>query len=137
MDRSLEKLSILMVLVSLLMFPKISSTLSEQPFIASRVSEISEILTIPNPEYTEPQTSSFAIKLEVEILNRDDKNQTTVELCDHYPKVFINASFVNKTLELQQQGLCLDVITFTPYSPGITVEKDTVTFYINQAIKLL
>ncbi len=129
----MEKFLIVTIIIQLFLFTNVVSVYAEQPVIASRIAVISEISIIiySNANY-DPNSSLFSINTMVEILNRDDKNQTVTELADCYPKVQIIASFANQSLGIVPIRICLDMGTYYSYPPGITKEYETIMFYINQ-----
>ena len=133
MDNKFSKFLVVTLITSILIFPSVLSVSGDEPIIASRISEITEISVITDPNYNKPNTTLFSNNVTVEILNRDDENQTVTEVADCYPKVCINASFVNQSLELGPIALCDDLGTDFTYSPNITTEYEIVRFYINQS----
>ncbi|NPD89636.1 MAG: hypothetical protein HGN29_13035 [Asgard group archaeon] len=130
MFKLLEKFLILIVIIQLLILSNVLAVTGNQPVIASRISEISEIAII-DLNYQSSSTL-FGIKTKVEILNRAEENQTVSVGVDCYPKVLISAVFVDQLLELEQWIWCLDMSKIYSYPPGITVEYEVVQFYINQ-----
>lgn len=104
----------------------------DQPVIASRISEIIYITVISDPDYYKPNNTFFGIAVEVEILNRGKENQSVIELADFFPKAFINASFVNQSLEIDQIAHAHETVMHYSYQSGITVESELIRFYINQ-----
>ncbi|MHA1220046.1 MAG: hypothetical protein ACTSO5_15405 [Candidatus Heimdallarchaeaceae archaeon] len=120
--------------ILLIHFIVISSTVlvsGYQPVITSRISEVSEIAVIADP-YNDPNATLFGITVTVEILNRAEENQTVIELSDFFPKVFINATLTNQSLEFEFLAYAHATIMIYYYQPGITVEHSYVRFYINQ-----
>ena len=130
MFNPLEKFLIVTVMIQLLILSNVLVVIGDQPVIASRISEISEIAII-DLSYQSSSTL-FEIKTKVEILNRGEENQTITESCILDPQVFVNASFEDKSLELNSIGWCFDMFISYSYAPGITVEYEVVKFYINQ-----
>ncbi len=120
------------VIICIVVFPSELVVSGEKPVIASRVSEIIEVTVITEPDYYKPNNTVFGIETEVEILNRDTKNQTVVEDGICYPKVNINATLVNQSLEIDLIAYCLDMSAMYYYQPNITIEYDIMRFYINQ-----
>ncbi|MHA1708054.1 MAG: hypothetical protein ACTSUF_10375 [Candidatus Heimdallarchaeaceae archaeon] len=102
-----------------------------RPIVSSRVSNILEIKVLTG-YYSEPNKTLFGINTEVEILNRAEENQTVVELSDFSPKVFINASFVNQSLMIEQISFAHATIMYYSYPPGISIEYEQLKFLINQ-----
>ncbi|TET77635.1 MAG: hypothetical protein E3J43_05630 [Candidatus Heimdallarchaeota archaeon] len=127
------KILFLGILIPILVFPSILSSHGYLPVIASRVSKINEIVVIPNPDYNVPNVTLYGIDVDVEILNRADENQTIVELAILDPKVFIDATFVNQSLEFEAVAIGFNQVKRYSYQSGITTENDYVVFYINQA----
>ena len=113
-------------------FPTALSVNGDQPVIASRISRIIYISVITDPDFYKPNNTLFGIEAEVEILNRDTENQKVIELSDLTTKVFINASFVNQSLEIEQIVYAHATIMHYSYQPGITVEHTFIRAYINQ-----
>ncbi|NPD89520.1 MAG: hypothetical protein HGN29_12445 [Asgard group archaeon] len=132
MFKQLEKFLIITVMIQLLILSNVLAVTGNQPVIASRVSEVSEISVITDSGYNMPSTTFFGIETEVEILNRAKENQTVTESPDCYPKVQINAIFANQSLELVLIGICNDMSMTYSYPPGITVEYESLLFYMNQ-----
>ncbi len=132
MNQLLEKFLIVTIIIPILIFPTVLSVNGDQPVIASRISEIIYITVISDPDYYKPDNTFFGIEVEVEILNRDTENQSVIELSDFSPKVFINASFVNQSLEIEQIVYAHATIIHYSYQPSITVEYALIRFYINQ-----
>ena len=116
----------------IVVFPSDLVVSGDKPIIASRISEIIEVTVITDPDYYKPNTTLFRIETEVEILNRDTKNQTVVEDAVCYPKVNLNATLVNQSLEIDRISSCMDMFAMYYYQPNITVEYDFMRFYINQ-----
>lgn len=133
MDKKFSKFLVITLIISTLIFPSALSVTGDVSIIASRISEITEISVITGPESNKPNTTLFGINVTVEILNRDDENQTVVECADCYPKVCINASFVNQSLEMSPIAMCMNSVTYFTYPPSITTEYEVITFYINQS----
>ncbi len=132
MNKILEKFLIVSILIPMLIFPTALSVNGDQPVIASRISRISYITVITDPDFYRSNNTLFGIEAEVEILNRDTENQTVIELSDLTSKVLINASFVNQSLEIKQRVYAHATIMHYSYQPGITVEHAFIKFYINQ-----
>ncbi|NPD88907.1 MAG: hypothetical protein HGN29_09280 [Asgard group archaeon] len=130
MDKLLEKLLIASILIQLLILPNVFVAIGDQPVIASRIAEISEIAII-DQNYRSSSTL-FGIKTDVEILNRGEENQTITESVELIPKIFINVSFVDKSLKLISLVWCHDMFMHYSYAPGITVEYEFIQFHINQ-----
>ena len=130
MFNPLEKFLIVTVMIQLLILSNVLVVIGDQPVIASRISEISEIAIID--QHYQSSSTLFGIKTEVEILNRAEENQTTTELAEFVPKVFINASFVDKSLKLNSIVWSHDMFMRHSYAPGITVEYEFIQFFINQ-----
>ena len=120
------------VIICMIVFPSELVVSGDKPVIASRISEIIDVSVLTEPDYYKPNTTLFGIETEVEILNRDTKNQTVVEVADCYPKVNLNATLVDQSLEIDRISICLDMFTMYYYQPNITVEYDFMMFYINQ-----
>jgi len=80
-----------------------------------------------------PNHTLFSFDAEAEILNRDDENQTVVEVGDFDPKGRIYASLVNQSLEMIQEVSYFTGGTDFTYSPGITTEYEPGRLYINQS----
>ena len=116
----------------IVVFPSELMVSGDKPVIASRISEIIDVSVITDPDYYKPNNTVFGIETEVEILNRDTKNQTVVEAADCYPKVNLNATLVDQSLEIDRISYCMDMFTMYYYQPNITVEYDLMMFYINQ-----
>lgn len=131
MNKSLEKFLTVIIIIQMLLLPILSID-GVQSVIASRVSEIIEVTPDVSGPY-QPDSTLFGIEVEVEILNRDNENQTVIELTDLNSDVFINASFVNQSLHIDQLSYGAAIITRYSYQPGIAVEFDLVKFYINQS----
>lgn len=130
----MEKYLIVLIMIPLLLFSSIFSVNGEVPVIASRVSKINEnIDIIISGDHYNPNKTLFEMSLEVEILNRDNKNQTVIELDIPEYVVQINASFVNQSLELEQLGMVIDEGASYIYPSGITKENGSILFYINQS----
>lgn len=127
------KLLVISIFIPILVFPSIFSAHGYLPVIASRVSKINEIVVIPNPDFHIPNVTLYGIDVDVEILNRADENQTIVELAILDPKVFIDAKFVNQSLEFKAVAIGFNQVKRYSYQSGITAENDYVVFYINQA----
>ncbi len=121
----------LLLLLSIILFP-LSSTEAYTPIMASRISNITEILADISGPY-QPNSTLFSIEVEVEILNRDYGYQKIIEFTDLNSDVFINASFTNQSYQLEQILYGPAVISRHSYVSGITVEYDLLEFYINQA----
>ena len=132
-NKLLIKFLITSVTICIVVFPSEILAIGDKPVIASRISEIIEVTVITDPDYYKPNTTLFRIETEVEILNRDTKNQTVVEDAICYPKVNLNATLVNQSLEIDRMGSCMDMFAMYYYQPNITVEYDFMRFYINQA----
>lgn len=132
MNKKLGKFLVITLIIYTLFLPSVLSVKGEESIIASRISEISEISVIHDSGYNKPNTTLFGITVTVEILNKDAENQTVTESSDYYPKVFINASLENQSLEFERIGLAHATVMRYTYQPGITVEYDYVMFYINQ-----
>ncbi len=131
----IKKLSNLMVFVLLsfiLLFP-VGLVLTDQPVIASRISQITEISVITDSSYDKPNNTLFRINVSVEILNRNSENFTVYENADYDPKILINASFVNQTLGLEPIIICSNAGTEYTYPPAITKEYESIKFFINQS----
>jgi len=131
-NKHLRNFLITSVIICIVVFPSELVVSGEKPVIASRVSEIIEVTVITEPDYYKPNNTVFGIETEVEILNRDTKNQTVVEDGICYPKVNINATLVNQSLEIDLIAYCLDMSAMYYYQPNITIEYDIMRFYINQ-----
>ena len=134
MNKEASKFLTISLVVCILMFPYGVFVKGEQPTIASRISEISEISIIQDSDLNEPNTTLFGINVTVEILNKAAENQTVTELNDYFPMVFINASFENQSLELERFGYVHPTIMKYTYQPGITVENSYIMFYIIKQI---
>ncbi|MCE7739021.1 MAG: hypothetical protein GPJ50_06560 [Candidatus Heimdallarchaeota archaeon] len=128
----LRKFLITSVIICIVVFPSELVVSGEKPVIASRISEIIEVAVITDPDYYKPNATLFGIETEVEILNRDTKNQTVVEVAICYPKVHFKATLVDQSLEIERISSCLDMSAMYSYQPNITVEYDFMRFYINQ-----
>ena len=131
-NKLLRKFLITSVIMCIVVFPSDLVVSGDKPIIASRISEIIEVTVITDPDYYKPNTTFFGIETEVEILNRDTKNQTVIEAADCYPKVNLNATLVDQSLEIKRISSCMDMFTVYFYQPNITVESDFLRFYINQ-----
>jgi len=131
-NQLLRKFLITSVIICVVVFPSELVVSGDKPVIASRVSEIIDVTVITDPDYYKPNTTSFGIETDVEILNRDTKNQTVVEAADCYPKVNLNATLVDQSLEIERISSCMDMFTVYSYQPNITFEYDFMMFYINQ-----
>ena len=131
-NKLLRKFLITSVIIGIVVFPSELMVSGEKPVIASRVSEIIDVTVIIDPDYYKPNNTLFGIETEVEILNRDTKNQTVVEAAICYPKVNLNATLVNQSLEIDRISSCMDMFAIYYYQPNITVEYDFMRFYINQ-----
>lgn len=132
MRTSAKTTIMLFVFLQLLLLPNISNVEGEYTVISSRVSLISDISINSHPNFFLPNTTQFTLNATVEILNRDDQNQSVIESSDISPKVFLNASFVNQSLELEVRKISNPSVTIYSYLPGITVEVNPMIFYINQ-----
>ncbi len=133
MLKSMKKNLIVLIMLQLLLFSNAFSVHGEIPVIASRVSVITEISVIIYSGDINPNKTLFSIDVVVEILNRDDENQTVIDLADIVPKVYINASFVNQSLEIEPINMYHSIGMEYNYLPGITREYETLEFYINQS----
>jgi len=134
MNKSMERYLIALIIIPLLLFSSVFSVYGEVPVIASRVSKINENIDIINSgDHYNPNKILFEMSLEAETLNRDDENQTVIELYIPEYVVQINASLVNQSLELEQLGLVLNEGASYTYPPGITKENGSILFYINQS----
>jgi len=131
MKRKLGKILVIAIIIHLIVFQIILSVHGDLPVVASRISGISNISVIA--DHSAPNDTLFGISVEVEILNRADENQTVIELSDFRPNVFINATFVNQSLEIDPLACAHATIMRYSYQPGITSEGSLVKFYINQA----
>jgi len=131
-NKLLIKFLITSVIMCIVVFPGETLVSGEKPVIASRISEIIDVTVITDPDYYKPNTTLFGIDSEVEILNRDNETQTVIEQADCYPKVDLNATLVDQSLEIERIGACMDMFTWYYYQPNITVEYDLMMFYINQ-----
>jgi len=103
MNKLLGKLLIIIVMIQILIFHSVLSVKGEQPVLASRISEITEITSSePDDNPLFENYTSFKIKAEVEILNRADENQTVIS-----PdlKLMINATLVNQSLYHYRKSL--------------------------------
>ncbi|MHA1690616.1 MAG: hypothetical protein ACTSU7_03160 [Candidatus Heimdallarchaeaceae archaeon] len=127
------KFLVIGIFIPILVFPSILSAHVYLPLVASRVSKINEIVVIPNPDFQIPNVTLYGIDVDVEILNREDENLTVVELAILDPKVFIEAKFVNQSLEFEAMAIAFAQVKRYSYQSGITAENDYVVFYINQA----
>jgi hypothetical protein len=127
------KFLVISIFIPILVFPSILSVHGYLPLVSSRVSKINEIVVIPNPDFHIPNVTLYGIDVDVEILNREDENLTVVELAILDPKVFIEAKFVNQSLEFEAMAIAFAQVKRYSYQPGITAENDYVVFYINQA----
>ncbi|MCE7741495.1 MAG: hypothetical protein GOP50_03465 [Candidatus Heimdallarchaeota archaeon] len=105
----------------------------EIPVIASRVSGIIEISLVLFSGDIGPNKTLFNINVGVEVLNRETENYTGIDLSDCWPKVLINATFVNQSFELEQDIMCHATGMYYDYRPGITREYEKFEFYINQS----
>ena len=132
MYRSLRRLCLFLLLISSIVFSNILSTYGEQNVFSSRISEISEIIVKSTPSLDRPQITEFAIRTKVEILNSGEENNSYTDSCIYYPRIRINAVFVNKSLGLEQIIWCGDLVWTYTYPPGITEEIEEIAFYINQ-----
>ncbi len=133
MDNSKKKILIGITIIQLLLFSNMIQANGDIPVIASRISKISEIKVVDDPGYFVPNHTHFSFDVEVEILNRDDENQTVVEVPDCYPKVRVYASLVNQSIELTPIRHCYSMVTYFTYLPSITTECEVVRLYINQS----
>lgn len=131
MIKSSNKFLTITLIFQILLLP-ISSVNGYQPVIDSRVSKINEITPNISGPY-QPNSTLFGIEVEVEILNRDNKSQTVIELTDLNSYAFINASFVNQSLQLDLLSYGAAIIRQYSYKPGITTEYNLMKFYINQS----
>ncbi len=120
------------LIVFTLLLPCVLVVEGEESTIASRVSEISEVSELHNSYFSKPNTTLFGINVTVEILNKETENQTVTEISDYLPKVIINASLENQSLEFERLGYVHSTVMKHTYQPGITVEYSYVMFYINQ-----
>ena len=132
MKAMVKKMLLIIMFLQLLLFPSALIVKGEHTIISSRVSLISDITINSYPNFFRPNTTQFSLNATVEILNRDDKNQSVIESSDISPKVCINASFVNQSLRLEIRGISHETIMDYSYLPGITVENHPMIFYINQ-----
>jgi len=131
-NKLLRKFLITSVIICIVVFPSVLVASGDKPVIASRISEIIGVTVITDPDYYKPNNTLFCIESEVEILNRDNKTQTVIEAADCYPKVYLNATLVDQSLEIERISSCMDMFTVYFYQPNITVEYDFLMFYINQ-----
>ena len=132
MNRKSVKLLITSTIIPILIFSNFLSVQGFQTVIASRISKINDIIVIPNPDYQIPNVTYFGIDVEVEILNREEENQTVVELAIQDPKIIIEATFTNQSLEYGAIVIAFPQIKRYSYLPGITIETDYLVFYIFQ-----
>ncbi len=131
MYKLLKSYFIIIGIITLIIVPSMVAVIGEEPFLTSRISEITEItnsLDSDNPDYFANYTK-FRITAEAEILNQADKNQTIIapDL-----KLWINASFVNHSLKLELDAMGVGMIYYETFSPGITVETLAVSAFVNQ-----
>ncbi len=133
MDKSKKKILIGITVIQLLLFSNIIQANGVIPVIASRISKISEIKVDDDLRYLRPNHTLFSFDAEVEILNRDDENQTVTEVGDFDPKVRICASLVNQSIEMIQEVSYFTGWNDFTYSPGITTEYEPIRVYINQS----
>ena len=133
MNNSKNKTLVGIIIIHLLLFSIIVPVNGEVSVIASRISKIGEIRVDNEPAYLLTNHTLFSIDIEVEILNRDDENQTVTEAGDCYPKTRINASLVNQSLEDSPIRTCYPAGTDFTYLPGITTEYEIVRLYIDQS----
>jgi len=131
-NKLLRKFLITSVIICIVVFPGELVVSGDKPVIASRISDILDVTVVTDPDYYKPNNTLFCIETEVEILNKDTKNQTVIEAADCYPKVNINATLVDQSLEIERISSCMDMFTVYFYQPNITVESDFMMFYINQ-----
>lgn len=132
MNKKIGKFLTISLIVLTLLLPCTIVVEGEESTIASRISEISEVSVLHNSYFSEPNTTLFGINVTVEILNKEAENQTVTEISDYIPKVFINASLENQSLEFERLGYVHSTVMKYTYQPGITVEYSYVVFYINQ-----
>ncbi|MCE7747790.1 MAG: hypothetical protein GPJ51_05295 [Candidatus Heimdallarchaeota archaeon] len=132
MNKKIGKFLTISLIVLTLLFPYTMVVEGEESTIASRISEISEVSVLHNSYFSEPNTTLFGINVTVEILNKEAENQTVTEISDYIPKVFINASLENQSLEFERLGYVHSTVMKYTYQPSITVEYSYVVFYINQ-----
>ncbi|MHA1219832.1 MAG: hypothetical protein ACTSSN_04215 [Candidatus Heimdallarchaeaceae archaeon] len=132
MKAMVKKMLLIIMFLQLLLFPSALIVKGEHTIISSRVSLISDITINSYPNFFIPDTTQFSLNATVEILNRDDKNQSVTESSDMSPKVYLNASFVNQSLGLEIRTISHGTIMDYSYLPGITVENHPMIFYINQ-----
>jgi hypothetical protein len=123
---------VLLLFISFLVFSNTLSANGEQPVFSSRISEISEIIVKSTSNLDKPHITEFAIRTKVEILNSGEENNSYTESCIYYPRIRINAVFVNKSLGLSQIIWCGEMVSTYTYPPGITEELEEIRFYINQ-----
>ncbi len=131
MSKKLSNILACSLFFFVLLFPN-SLITGSTPTIASRISQITEISVTTDNSYDKPNTTLFRINVSVEILNRNTENYTVIETADYYPKIVINASFVNQTLGLEPIIISLNLGTEYIYQPAITEEYESIKFYINQ-----
>ncbi len=131
MKHSVKKITISLALLQLLILSNIASVEGEYTIVSSRVSLISDISINSYPNLLKPNTTQFSLNATVEILNRDDQNQTLIESSTS-PYVFLNVSFVNQSLELTVRSIGSGSVETCSYPPGITVEVHPMIFYVNQ-----
>lgn len=132
MNKKIGKFLTISLIVLTLLLTYTMVVEGEESTIASRISEISEVSVLHNSYFSEPNTTLFGINVTVEILNKEAENQTVTEISDYIPKVFINASLENQSLEFEQLGYVHSTVMKYTYQLGITVEYSYVVFYINQ-----
>jgi hypothetical protein len=121
------------VIICVVAFPSELVVSGEKPVIASRISEIISITVLTDSAYKTPNNTIFKIVSEVEILNRDNKTQTVIEQADCYPKVYLNATLVDQSLEIDWISAgCMDMFTVYFYQPNITIEYDIMKLEVNQ-----
>lgn len=132
MNKKIGKFLTISLIVLTLLLTYTMVVEGEESTIASRISEISEVSVLHNSYFSEPNTTLFGINVTVEILNKEAENQTVTEISDYIPKVFINASLENQSLEFEQLGYVHSTVMKYTYQLGITVEYSYVLFYINQ-----
>lgn len=132
MNKKIGKFLTISLIVLTLLLSYTMVVEGEESTIASRISEISEVSVLHNSYFSEPNTTLFGINVTVEILNKEAENQTVTEISDYIPKIFINASLENQSLEFERLGYVHSTVMKYTYQPSITVEYSYVVFYINQ-----
>lgn len=132
MKTIVKKALLIIMFLQLLLFPSALIVKGGHTIISSRVSLISDITINSYPNFFRPNTTQFSLNATVEILNRDDKNQSIIESSDVSPMVNLNASLVNQSLGLEVLIISHETIMEYSYLPGITVEKHPMIFYFNQ-----